>query len=624
MSITAQKFSRHGRKGWTETDEMLVIDFSGVRAKGEPIMGMQGRPSSGPVPLMNALEKIAKIKGAGMKPWKQALYIDHMLAEPVLVGGARRAARMSTKHWSDADILDFIEVKRPIEFQGMSMEEVMDYRAELQAKGEFAPMAFLWSSNNSVTVDDEFWRRVRLPKSHPDYQTPQSRKAREVLDRIAECAYGDGTGEPGIINQHLLKSTSDGQNEGAFRSGDYVGSARYQVKDETRIYLQRIHKAVRGKKWSFIVNPCGSCITSDTMVMTINGPRPVAHLMGDGFDALIDGKIARAGPFRRVGLAPIYQIITVEGFRIKCSAEHRLLRSYYSDVRNEDMVADTASRIEIGDKLATSNNRRVSVDHNNPDFELGWAVGHIKGNGGHNPHNTSGTYLRFWHGEEHDLEVRADALVRSLGVSGAYRGGSYNQVNRTWTIQTEQLSRLVDRYLRPQSKAIRPALLHGSTSLVAGFLQGFFDSDGSPQGNTMKGRSVRLSQSDEGELLVTQLMLARLGIMSSLALRREAGSRSMPDGRGGQKVYDHKSQWELIISKDNVEEFARKVGFSVTSKRETLDKLLCSLKRRPNRENFRMRVKQINVLPPEPIFDCSVEGLGIYDADGFCSLSGMR
>lgn len=82
------------REGWAEAvelletmtfqkfyhDEMLVIDFSNVREKGAPIMGMQGRPSSGPVPLMNALEKIAKINGAGMRPWRQALYIDHYLA----------------------------------------------------------------------------------------------------------------------------------------------------------------------------------------------------------------------------------------------------------------------------------------------------------------------------------------------------------------------------------------------------------------------------------------------------------------------------------------------------------------------------------------------------------------
>lgn len=98
-------------------------------------MGMQGRPSSGPAPLMDAIGKIAKIKGTGLKPWLATLYIDHYLAEPVLVGGARRSARMSTKDWRDEDILEFIAIKRPIEYDGMTMEEVQAYQADLRAKG---------------------------------------------------------------------------------------------------------------------------------------------------------------------------------------------------------------------------------------------------------------------------------------------------------------------------------------------------------------------------------------------------------------------------------------------------------------------------------------------------------
>ena len=87
---------------------MLVLDFSKVRPRGSPIGGMQDRPASGPVPLMGAFAKAATLKGAGIARWKQAIYIDHYFAECVLVGGARRAARMSTKHWSDPTVLDFI------------------------------------------------------------------------------------------------------------------------------------------------------------------------------------------------------------------------------------------------------------------------------------------------------------------------------------------------------------------------------------------------------------------------------------------------------------------------------------------------------------------------------------
>jgi len=206
--------------------------------------------------LMNAFEKIAKIKGAGMKPWKQALYVDHTLAEPVLVGGARRAARMSTKHWSDPDIIDFIGIKRPIEYYGLYMDEVIVARNKHIEERGFAPMAFLWSSNNSVTVDAEFWRRALLTKDHADYQSPLSVRARAVLASGCECSYGDGTGEPGFINEDKLVKNETGVTADVFKRGDYVGSDRYQVKDETRLYLARLNKKIQLKSNSYIVNPC--------------------------------------------------------------------------------------------------------------------------------------------------------------------------------------------------------------------------------------------------------------------------------------------------------------------------------------------------------------------------------
>ena len=153
-------------------DKMLVLDFSKVRAKGTPIGGMQNRPASGPVSLMNAFEKCATIKDAGMDPWRQAMYIDHYMAECVLVGGARRAARMSTKSWKDKTVLDFITVKRPIEYVGLSMDDIVQYNKD----SAYPPMGFLWSSNNSVTTDkitnslnydQDFSEATRRVLSHP-------------------------------------------------------------------------------------------------------------------------------------------------------------------------------------------------------------------------------------------------------------------------------------------------------------------------------------------------------------------------------------------------------------------------------------------------------------------------
>lgn len=229
-------------------DKMLVLDFSAVRPKGSPIGGMQGRPASGPVPLMNAINKAASVRGAGLEPWLQAMYIDHFLAECVLVGGARRAARMSTKYWKDRSVLRFIEIKRPIEFHGLGADAV----AELRKASAFG--GFLWSSNNSVGVDDEFWNLVRLRPSEPGYDSDDAIHARTVFERVTACAYGDGTGEPGLINMHKLSVDRSGLKD--LTSKPFIGSSKYQIEEDTEILYKKLAKRVLKKKHPYNINPC--------------------------------------------------------------------------------------------------------------------------------------------------------------------------------------------------------------------------------------------------------------------------------------------------------------------------------------------------------------------------------
>ena len=239
--------------------KMLVLDFSEVRPKGSPIGGMQNRPASGPVALMDAFEKATKLKGAGLAPWKQAMYLDHYFAECVLVGGARRSSRMSTKHWSDLSIFDFIEIKRPIEFKGKTIDEIVELKKQ-------NPNSFLWTSNNSVTVDDEFWKLVHDKKD----KSPLARHAKKVFKLVCQYSYGDGTGEPGFINSHKLVQKDEGWSD--LNRGDYVGSSKYQINDDTQILMSRLAKRAKKKKYHTIVNPCseislnvlgGFCVLAD-------------------------------------------------------------------------------------------------------------------------------------------------------------------------------------------------------------------------------------------------------------------------------------------------------------------------------------------------------------------------
>lgn len=232
-------------------DEVLILDFSGVRPKNSPIAGMQGRPASGPGPLMSAIMRIAKLRDAGMAPWRAALFADHYAAECVLVGGARRAARMATKHWKDPTIFDFIQVKRG---------------------------GFLWSSNNSVTVDQEFRdgvRKVRglmkrTKRRGGDFLRQLSYlfmngdcsaadiHAYKVMIALAEAAYHDGTGEPGLINQDRLTQNYDGLE--GYLDGLYAESAKFKLDAETMPLMRDLAKAAIESGHAFITNPCGEIV----------------------------------------------------------------------------------------------------------------------------------------------------------------------------------------------------------------------------------------------------------------------------------------------------------------------------------------------------------------------------
>jgi len=589
-------------------NKMLILDFSKVRPKGTPIGGMQNRPASGPVALMGAFNKAATLKGSGIAKWRQAMYVDHYFAECVLVGGARRAARMSTKHWSDLSVLDFITVKRPIEYTGLSGKEII----ALRKSTPFPPMSFLWSSNNSVTVDEEFWSLVK-----GDGTEPMALHAKQVFDLVCEASYSDGTGEPGFINSHKLVQKDDGWND--LNRGDFVGSAKFQVEDDTQILLSKLAKRAKKKKYHTITNPC---VTGDTIVMTDVGPKTVFDLIGKPFTAIVDGKSYSATGFWSTGTKPVFKVQTSRGYSLRATGNHEVLvqtskRQKLHGGYNIDQEWRRVDELKAGDKMVLSNNRTIEVENDPEAFNKGWLLGMMKGDGGYNPAYERGSYVRFWNVED-EAESIAEAVnaVRDIGASSRFKGGVYSPYHKSYTIAATALEKLAEQYLVPQSKLIKKELEQGSLSLVAGFLRGFFDADGSVQGNCEKGRSIRLAQSSKSELQVVQRMLGRLGIASSIYFRKKAGMKLMPNGRGEKSEYYCKDAYELIVARDNIPVFYSKVGFSNRPKAAKLAAFCENMERGPYAEGFTTEVVSIQPDGIEEVYDCTVNEAHRFDANG--------
>ncbi|WP_245818273.1 recombinase [Muricoccus roseus] len=216
--------------------ETLVVDLSAIRPAGSPIRGMQGRPSSGPVSLLRGLLNIRRHvlvpardrdpAGEALQPWEQALLVDHYLSVEVQVGGARRAARMATKSWRDPGVLRFV-----------------------RAKSEGG----LWTANNSVMVDAEFWARVRAPEGTED---PLTAHAQAVFAEVTRCAYING--EPGFINGDRLEDhrTGSAWEKPVHEDGRDFRSARYRVDHAAGLLAEASRRASEAR-FPVTTNPCG-------------------------------------------------------------------------------------------------------------------------------------------------------------------------------------------------------------------------------------------------------------------------------------------------------------------------------------------------------------------------------
>jgi hypothetical protein len=135
------------------------------------------------------------------------------------------------KSWRDKDVIEFIDIKR-----------VPSEKAKL------------YTANNSIAVDAEFWEQALKPEpSH----------ARRVFEAAVGAAYFDKTGEPGFLNVDLLTNNETGLDK--ITVANYLSEKMMTLLDlhpKTLELIDHTLKWAKRKKYKFIVNPCGEIALS--------------------------------------------------------------------------------------------------------------------------------------------------------------------------------------------------------------------------------------------------------------------------------------------------------------------------------------------------------------------------
>jgi hypothetical protein len=571
-----------------ERNETVVLDHSHIRRAGSPIAGMQDRPASGPVSLIRAFLNLRNHVINASAPtalWEQALRVDHHFSVEVQVGGARRAARMATKSWRDPDVLKFIRIK---------------------AEGG------LWTANHSVMVDSMFWDLVRAPPTEQHL----SKHAHAVFMEATRCAFING--EPGFINGDMLEDHRTGVawQKPIHEDGRDFHSARYHAEEAKGLLAELARRAALAT-FPVTTNPC---VTADTWVHTSDGPRQVQSLIDKPFTAIVDGKPYAASGFWKTGTKTVFRLTTDRGYEVRATGNHKFLVESRSDRYHSARVWKEMSDICPGDTIVLSNHKSLAVSTDRDvDFRNGWLVGQMTGDGGCATENFD-AYVRFWGDERLGFAETAFDIVQKIPADYHERNLQYipadNPSSDTITIHSKRLTLLAEG-LVDANKVILPGLEMASTNFVRGFLRGFFDADGTVCSNLQKGTSVRLSQSDIPRLKAVQRMLSRLGILSTIyENRRPGGHRMLPNGRGDYQSYFCKANHELVISRSNIDRFSSLIGFMDWSKSAKLNQILDDRTRVAYRDMTTATVTGIDVDGFEAVFDCTVDEIHRFDANG--------
>jgi ribonucleotide reductase alpha subunit len=359
------------------------------------------------------------------------------------------------------------------------------------------------------------------------------------------------------------------------------------------------------------------CVTSDSWVMTNEGPKQVNELIGKDFTALVDNEqYLSKGGFFYTGDKKVYEVETNRGLKIKATDNHKFKR-----VIKQNRGKKSYEWVELGDLIEgdvlnlnyNKNQNLKSSWDSNYDDKIGWLIGSLVGDGSL---VNETAYLRYW-GENRATmkKIAVDLIKTSLNYNDSLGSGDDN--NEIITVKSNPLGRIANDLGLFDGKNLGYAIESQSSDFYRGFISGILDADGTVLNNSKKGINVRLSSSNLNNLEVIQRMLLRLGIVSSIFKNRRLDSKKMlPDGNGGKKEYNVKAQHELVISKENLLVFNKRIGFKDVNKQTKLDNVLNNLKRGLYKEYFTDSIKSIKLVGVEDVYDCNVDIAHEFDCNG--------
>ncbi|MGB9428380.1 MAG: LAGLIDADG family homing endonuclease [Gammaproteobacteria bacterium] len=547
----------------------IGYEFSTLRPRGAYVAGA-GAYTSGPMSFMDIYDK---------------------MCFTVSSAGGRRGAQMGTFDVGHPDVLDFIRAKREngrLRQFNLSLLVTRDFMEAVKADGEWQlafPLKQKEAEADGIDLKDEskvIWREWPVTEGY-----------------IANAA--------GLVACKIYKTLP------ARRVWDMIMASTYDFAEPGFVLIDKVNE-MNNNWWCENIRATNPCVTADTRLHTQYGLVRIGDLYASGapLEVTVDRRalgepeygteVRGAKPaFMTAREADVYRVVTEDGYEIKATEWH----DFYTQ-RGKLKLRD----LKPGDKLLVQSGKGQFGREGSKD--LGLLLGLITGDG-HFTNRGKGqqaVVINLW-GQDQMLAAQICAHVNAL-IAGT-GNGVRDYATAPITVPERNMvfirSVLLARVLKhigftAESKLRAPEIIwRGSEECLKAYLCALFQADGTVNisGKSMSC-SIRLASSYPSLLKDVQMLLANIGVFCRIRLRRKAGTRILPDGKGGSKQYLCKDDYELIIDGESREVFMHEVGFMLDYKNDKYrnwvkDKLL------KQRRKFISRVTEIVPIGHEAVFD---------------------
>lgn len=494
--------------------------------------------------------------------------------------------------------------------------------SSLRPKGAFVagtsgrasgPVSFMHVFNSAISVVEQGYKRRGalmgiLDIDHPDIEefieAKKDNTGESILkffnisvgiknkEKIIEAYESDGEIElsypkSGIVKSIKIRELLRKIAENAWKTGDPGLAILSEMNKYNALYPYRAIEST---------NPC---ITGDTFVQTINGPKQVFDLIGKKINLVVNGEAYQmtSNGFFSSGKKEIFNLKTHEGYALKLTKNHPVLKVKNRTRYSIETEWSDAGDLKKGDEIILNNHRKIEKWIGKYGEKTGYMLGLFVGEG---TFANKEAPLEMWAVDKDDDSESVMNKTLEYAMSTSHRIDFKDRhTMRNTSVHTLNVKDLAQEMgIIEAHKTITSKIEMESFEFYQGFLRGIFDSNGDVQGGTKKGALVKLPQSDFDLLEKVQRMLLRMGIVSRIYRSR------------------NKSQHELVISKDNLFVFSQLIGFEDKTKRAKLNAVLDGYVRKMYKERFVVTVESMEKVGIEDVYDVSVEKIHAFDANG--------